>query len=736
MTAQRRELWLSIAFAVWGLAIAIALVTLWHRPAPAGQLPGVATAINIDAHGPFRWIAGLMLLPIVMTLAMRPIARRLASGRTWATFAVVGAVAFALWLVTVSRDPGWALACVAIVIASATLLRDRDLDWSRGDAVLVPTFLTIVLGLIDAVPSLRHDRVMYTAALLVFVLRVAIAFIPRSVSAHLAFVLAPLGLFFQTGFLARDQRYFGWHALAIAIVTPLLVRLFVRDRGLRLRKLLVFFVYPLALYAYANATSIATAEGKARVNLFEDGHSLLPASEYMRGERPYRDILPAHGLIEDGLFDYAAMQVSGVNVGATTKARIVIGNLCAVALYALAFAVTGSAEGALFAVLLAFMTGTYRMNLRLLPALAALACIAAAVRRRRPRLFAYAGFIAVIAGATSLDFGFYIVATLVVACIRMKRWREAALGIACAAIPLFVVLALFGILDDFVRGTFIETLSAGPAYVLNFFTPPELMARFANFPDVFAVLLDRQTFPYLFWCAAAIFTAVTITRRPRRSLEPLVLLGVFIVLTAISYGERHHLYFATVLSIPIVVAARRIIRSRQQLLATMVLLGAIALAGPTTHMGVLGWMRVARGPVEPDWVEITDLSRARGAYFHQKDAHAIASVQKYAALSLGPDDTFFDFTNRGIFYFLLRRDCPIREYEVAFYETEAGQREVIRRIEENPKIRAALMPSHPQSPYAVDGIPNEVRAPLVAQYLREHFEPDFEEGDVVFWKRK
>ena len=114
----------------------------------------------------------------------------------------------------------------------------------------------------------------------------------------------------------------------------------------------------------------------------------------------------------------------------------------------------------------------------------------------------------------------------------------------------------------------------------------------------------------------------------------------------------------------------------------------------------------------------------------------IESARKYVSLALAADETFFDFTNRGILYFLLRRDCPVREYEVAFYETEAGQREIIRRLEANPKIRAALVPTHPKSPYAVDGIPNADRAPLVWQYLQEHFSPDFEEGDVTFWRRK
>jgi len=37
---------------------------------------------------------------------------------------------------------------------------------------------------------------------------------------------------------------------------------------------------------------------------------------------------------------------------------------------------------------------------------------------------------------------------------------------------------------------------------------------------------------------------------------------------------------------------------------------------------------------------------------------------------------------------------------------------------------------------ALDGIPMRMRAPLVWQYLQSHFVPAFQEGDVVFWRRK
>ena len=114
-------------------------------------------------------------------------------------------------------------------------------------------------------------------------------------------------------------------------------------------------------------------------------------------------------------------------------------------------------------------------------------------------------------------------------------------------------------------------------------------------------------------------------------------------------------------------------------------------------------------------------------------AAQVASARKYVELTLKPQETYFDFTNRALLFYLLRRDNPIRYVEVANYESEARQREVIAALERNPHVRAALVPPGGE---AVDGVPNDVRAPLVWQYLQQNFHPDFEEGEVVFWRRK
>jgi hypothetical protein len=736
VTAANRERMLSASFALWGLAIAIALAPVWLRHAPPGQLPGLATKLDFDAHAPFRFVAGLMLLPTLLPLLLRPLTRVLLRANAWAANAVAASVLVTLWIATISQGIWWTLIPCAIAIALCAILGRRDLAFTRADFILLPVFLTTLLSIIDVAPNLSVDRAVLVAALLVFAVRIAVAFVPSPLTPAYAFALAPVGLLLQTSFFARDQRYFGWHALALVVVTPFVLRVLQKDRRWW-RRAIVLVVYPLALYCYANAMSQPTAEGKSRVNSFEDSHEMLPASEYARGERPYRDILPAHGLLQDGGLDYLIMKLADPTVGTRLRTRLLLGNLNSVALYFLALAITGSAEGALLSVVLCFMTGAYTMNVRLLPPLVTLALLALAVRQRRPRLFLAAAFATVVCGVMSIDFGFYTFVTLAIALLRFRdkhAWRFAAIGVACGVVPLIAGLAIYGILGDFVRATFVEVPAVSSAYTLTLFTPPAAINAARAFPDVLIALLDRESFHYFFWCAIAVFIGVTLARRPSRRYEPLVVLGIWTVLVAISYAERHHLYFSLIASLFAVFVVMRLLRRRSPL-AIPAIAALIVLAGPTTHLGVLGWMRHARGPVEPNFVELRDPPRARGAWWHASDAQVVEATAKYIRLSLAPDETFFDFTNRGFLYHLFRRDCPIREYEVAFYETEAAQREVIRRIEENPRVRAALLPGHIVGRHTVDGLTSAERAPLVWEYLQSHFHPDFEEGDVVFWRR-
>jgi hypothetical protein len=743
VTPRQREILLSVFAALWGLAIGLALSPVWQRPAPPGQLPGFATLHNLDAHAPMRFFAGLLILPIVMPLLLRPLFRRMEDAQPWARNAVIGAMLFAVWIAAATRAILWTVIPAALAIAVFFALRRVAMRFTRHDLILLPAFLTTFMALIDVGVGGMEGVVTYALAI-VMAVRLAVGFLRLPLAPAFAFLAAaPLGLLLQTSLFTRQVRHLGWPTLAAVIVTPFILRFLLRNRR-HAMLLLAFVAYPVIAWSYVDATSLSTAEGRSRINFFEDGHSLLPASEYLRGERAYRDILPGHGLIEDGLLDYVTMSITDDTAGKAMRGRKVAGQFNAVAVYAVGAALTGAPEAGMLALFLGLMTDTATPVFRVLPALVTLALIIAAVRRRRPRLLTYAGFASVIVGLTSLDFAAYTFVTLVVATLRFGTMRKRALrsmliGCCAAAVPLFASFAVLGILDDFVAGTFREVLSLGPVYSLTMFVVPGPFSARPGFPDVLPAIFQLQAIREMIWFAAVLFLGSLITRRMKRRTEPLLMLALWIALSGVSYVERHHLYFEFVIGCALVALLWLLVRRRSILATSLACILAVALAAlamPTAHLSVVAYIRNVRGPIDDNYIAMDQLPRARGALFNTADVALVSTVQRYADTRLAPNETFFDFTNRGMLYFLLDRDCPIRQYEVAFYEPEARQRAVIAALERQPHVRAALVPPPENDRTQVDGVPNQLRAPLVWQWLEQNFEPELQEGEVVMWRRK
>lgn len=753
MSESQRAAALRACAALYGLAVAISLHDRFLQPAPPGQLPGLMKTLGYDAHASFRFAMTLVVLPLVFAFAARSAATALAAGRMWAQVTFAGAAVVAIWTVGLVREPLWVALPAAVAMIAAILLRRFDAQFSRHDYVLVPTLAATWIGITDALPF-GLERTVVIALAIVLVLRLTVAALPgltkaatssphSKAPAH-AFVLAPLALVAQTHFLGRNERYLGWPALAIVVLTPIVMRLAVADTPRmrrRIRLALAWVIFPIACVGYLSATSLFTAEGKPRVNVFEDAQHLVPAAEMARGEKLYRDIIPPHGLIQDALIDRPFVVAHGGSIAQVQKGHGTISALIACAQYALGVAATGSVEGGVVAFFLGALLGIGGGTFRAVPALVTLAITLHAVRRRRPRLLAYAGAGVVAAFLTSLDFGFYAGVALLVACFMTGKTagykpalRNAFLGGTIATVIVAIALAINGILVDFIRTTFFDVATWGPAYALTPFEFPTALRASHYPPDVLGVFLDRGSYLYLLWIVALLFLVAAFTaRRTSRRVDVMTVFAAFTVVCVVSYAERHHLHFQY--GVPSLLAGMLFALRRTRLgLAAAVVLAV--LSQPTTHLAIVSWLRHSRGPVDTTVRELTDPPRARGALFLADEAEMITSAQKYISTHLNPEETWIDFTNRGLLYYLADRDCPLRQIEVAFYEPEVRQRAVIAAIEGNPRIRAALMPLPEGDNTGVDGIPNPTRAPLVWQYLQEHFEPDYQEGKIVFWRRK
>jgi hypothetical protein len=712
--------------AIFGLALAIGFASALQFPARPDALPGAMTERGLSASGPILQFGLVIILPLITAMIGRRVAPY-ALEKRWV--AISYSIALASAPITLMHFGTVRHVFLHGAVAAAIVtLRRIDPRFSRADVVLIPTLLSCTWAFYDQGFGRTPAPTFLRAAITVFALRLAVGVIAKHERPGRAFILAPLALLFQTQWLSAPVA--AAIALPIIFLTPLAL-VFVRDDR-RLTRIAAYVTYPLIVAAYP--LTLIGITSAPHVDFFEEGHSILPAAEMARGERPYRDIVPMHGLITDGGADLVAMKSGASSLGTILIARRAVSALNVAAIYFVALAATTSADLALLAAFLSIaLFPAATVWLRTAPALGALACTLAGTRLRSRRWFVAAGALIVLAFLVSVDFAIYTTVVTAFAAMRSRSLRPFLTGVAVAAVPVLIAFSAFGFFADYFRVTFGEIPTAGSTYIIGPLDVPECLRTLS----ALIVNLDNpECLSLLVWLIALIGGGLAFAQSPLRARrsDALWLIALWSVIAAASYVERRHFYFTFVIGAFLVAGLRAMSRHRT---ATIALAIAIAcFARPFSHVfDVASPLRRSHGFPADDLVAFESVPRARGALFEPKTAAGLAAVQKFVATSLRPRETFYDFANAGLLYYLFDRDCPVRHVEVPMYESERGQKEVIAALEHNRDVRAALI-AFPTAYTAIDGVPNAERAPLVRRYLEAHFVPAFAENDVVFWTRR
>ena len=166
----------------------------------------------------------------------------------------------------------------------------------------------------------------------------------------------------------------------------------------------------LAVLLPGSVTAMAAAavmRSPRVVNIFEDGHSLLPASEYFRGELPYRDIVPGHGLVSDGVLAFVQLRVFGDDVGGLKRGEKLSGALFWPGFYAVGYAATGSPAFALGSLIFSFFAMPQYQNPRAIVALWLLALALYASRSKRRLAWLAFGAAVPLGLCIAVEFTFY-----------------------------------------------------------------------------------------------------------------------------------------------------------------------------------------------------------------------------------------------------------------------------------------------------------------------------------------
>ncbi|MGA7617455.1 MAG: hypothetical protein WBX15_20005 [Thermoanaerobaculia bacterium] len=748
-----REVILVAAAAAWGFAVAIAASPLVQGSAVPGQIEGALKRSGTSPHGPIIVLLLLVIVPLASGAVTGALLSRIGEMKRWVSTTISIALVSALWI----RLVGGSLTMTALAPAAGvllTLLAARvEPRWSRMDVVLIPSTLSLYLAFLD-LGSANLVFLFVAAVFLLFALRLAVAaMLPFVRVPAVAFTFAPLALLLQSSWFRSGVAHAGWPSFALVAGSPLLVSLLLRkidsstwfEIGRVERAalaLLVLFVFPVVAIVDPSITTTYASEQRPRVDVFEDGHSLLPASEMVAGELPYRDVVPAHGLISDGLLDAVSIRAGARSIGDVLEKRAFVAESNGAVIYLLGLAASGSGAVGLLGFYLTRLLFPSLGFIRVIPSLIALAMACMAVRRRRDRWFAAAGAVIVLAALTSLDFGLYVLIAVAVLALRSAVVRRAfrpvvmlVAGISAVAVIVLIAFVATGITGDFFRSTFHEIPSVSAAYLLDFTVPDAVKGK--SLLALLARLLDRDSLRILGWPLAVLTLAVLLAAPFRRRREPLIGMLVWVSVAGVSWAERHHDYFMFVLPTVLIVATVLMLRSRRHEIRLAGIASAVALAvaaQPTSYLVMTTMIRTHAASRESGWTDIWEIPRARFALFPLPSADAIREMKTFIDRELRPGETWLDLSNAPILYYLFDRRCPVRQVEPAMYSTESLQRDVIRRLERDRSVRAVLV-RFPSGTEGIDGLSNRERVPLVWQWVEQNFHPEFQGAGVEIWIR-
>lgn len=548
--------------------------------------------------------------------------------------------------------------------------------------------------------------------------------------------------------------------LAMALLLSALLILRIRNplSPSAARGVAAWVLLPLLIYILSYAS---TAHYSQQFDLFHRGESLGPASDYLRGKAPYRDVFALHGLLEDGMLDAWLMQLFGRDVDVAIARTVILGGLLAVSLWILGLVVFDSIPLALLVV--GMGAWTTAENNRTFFQVAAVALLWAALRRRRPGAAVASGVFGALALFFSLDIGLYTVAgavaTAVAFALTAKRvgWEGLSPGRALAgfgtgfvvgAAPFIAYLLYRGVFDDFVTVSFVSIPRIIDAvWSLPF---PDLVSTFRrdlnlrNLAEFVLLERFRLILSPLTIAIAAVYLIQRIVRRRWETLDAaLLLLTIFAAIaqrSAFGRAEFRHQYFAAFLVGPILVvlgvlAARRLRDTwRRGDDGARAFVAVIALAA-VPALAVVFWV--------PDLVNarLEDLMNYQRRVLRvHRDGRAeevlfrIRYVTEEIRRLTRRRDPIFDFSNQPAFYFFADRVNPTRFYQIPIASPRAFQAEIIRALEgSRPKI---VLRTSPERFDEFDGVPNAVRAQAVAAYLDDCYRYFASIRGVEIWRRE
>ena len=549
-----------------------------------------------------------------------------------------------------------------------------------------------------------------------------------SIAALPLVALPPMALAFVRGEFAISMVMV---LVLAAIFIALRGRAAIDPRAVRIAT--AYAIIPMLLYCVSYASTAALTQW---IDLFHRGESLGPASDYLRGKVPYRDVFVLHGLLSDGLLDAWLMQSFGRSVDVVLARPAVLGSFAAPALWYLGMAIFDSIPLSALVVMLGAVTTVD--NERILFEIVVLALLIAAIRRGSRTLFVLSGVAAGVALFFSFDIGLYAIGGAVLTLLVLRRWVPIGvfiLGVVFGTAPFLIYLAMRGAWNAFFAISFmVVPRMIDAVWSLPF---PDLTTTFRKELNLHTIsdffLYEKFRFvlnPLVIGVALVVLVQRAIQRKTDRLDMALVALTAFALLTqrsALGRADFQHQYFSAFLIGPMIL---------------ILLVFLWRAAGPIATVALLPLFFVVLWVPDIANSRLDDathyLGRVSGIGFLDPSAaeirHRIDQVRYFVTDLSRRGTPIFDFSNQPALYFFCDRPNPTRFYQVPILSPPQFQREVILSLERAKP--AIVIRRSPQQFDVFDGIDNSVRAQAVASYINDRYSYAASTWGVEVWTRK
>lgn len=461
---------------------------------------------------------------------------------------------------------------------------------------------------------------------------------------------------------------------------------------------------------------------------FHEGEHLTAGWLMKSGERPYRDFFVFHGLAVDAGLD-ALVLGDPPSPLRPRRLQAVLDAAALALLVPIAAEVSVSLSGLAVGVLLSIcaMAGLwlpvfpyYRMAPVLLAALGLLRY----ARNGSVVAFAGAAVSATLGVLWSLDTGMYALAATVGSVVLMRVFRlEArplalrkllAIGVAAAALPILVLLAVGADLERFAIDSFVIM----PAAIDATWALPA--------PSSLTMEAVRYYAPLIFYGYLFAIALLAWRRGERGAAARIVVIALFSVLmfrTASGRAGWSHTRFAMpLLGIAASAFILEPLLARRRWIAAGILAIAFIFHFEVRENLVAGAKLVAGWPSRqspaPGMVPYP-FETGGGLYTSAPNAADLAALDAFIR-TLGPADaTILDFSNERALYYLLQRKPPVRCMEVSMLSVPELLSEAMAQLNANPPLCVVVAGEPTIGTF--DGVPNSVRVPELAHWIEANY---------------